>query len=335
MASISIIIPIYKVEPYIERCVRSVMTQTYTNIECILVDDCSPDQSVSMCERMLEEYHGPITFKILHHERNRGLSAARNTGTDAANGDYIFYLDSDDEITPDCMALMMAEAERHPNVEIISAAIESIPYNKYYDNSFYSNVHYISNNNAIRSLYFNYNNPIYVMAWNKLVKRSFLKDNGICFVEGIRCEDEVWSFALMLRCKALTILPQKTYIHYDIAGSIMNSFNYHSRCETLAIVLDNNIPQIERPLDLLQTYRCIQLLFLLYRGVRRKRYAASSRHLAWLFALNGRPCLALQTFIYFRFNSLLSLNQYETTFTKHFDRLYQNASAKASAKHAI
>lgn len=326
---VSIVIPIYNVEQYIERCLFSVMAQTYTDIECVLVDDCTSDNSIVKCQECINSYFGPIEFKILHHDLNLGLSAARNTGTNAANGDYIFYLDSDDEITPDCIALMMAEAERHPNVEMVSAAIESIPYSKYYDNSFYSDYHFVEGNRAIRSLFFNCNGLIYVMAWNKLIKRSFLKDNGLEFVEGIKCEDEVWSFALMLRCNALAIIPQKTYVHYDTAGSIMNSFNYNSRCETLSIVLDKNVKQIESPLARLQIYRCMQHLFSLYRGVRRKRYASPSKRLALLLAFKGRPILGLQTFIYFRFNSLLSLKRYEKTFVTHFDRLYEIESAKA------
>lgn len=101
--SISIVVPVYNVSLYVERCVRSVMAQTYPVLECILVDDASPDDSIAKCEKLIAAYDGAISFVVLHHERNRGLSAARNTGTDAAQGDYIYYLDSDDEITPDCI----------------------------------------------------------------------------------------------------------------------------------------------------------------------------------------------------------------------------------------
>ena len=91
---VSVIIPVYQVSDYIERCLNSVMSQTYKNIECVLVDDVTKDDSVEKCERLIESYHGSMQFKILHHEVNRGLSAARNTGTDAATGEYIYFLDS-------------------------------------------------------------------------------------------------------------------------------------------------------------------------------------------------------------------------------------------------
>lgn len=99
LPSISIIIPVYNVEKYIAECLQSVMWQTYQGaIECILVDDCGTDKSIAVAEQLIAAYKGPIEFRILHHEQNRGLSAARNTGTDTANGDYIYYLDSDDFI---------------------------------------------------------------------------------------------------------------------------------------------------------------------------------------------------------------------------------------------
>ena len=95
---VTIIIPVYQVSAYVERCILSVMDQDYDAIECIIVDDATQDDSIEQCERLIERYNGPILFKILHHQYNRGLSAARNTGTDAASGDYLYYLDSDDEI---------------------------------------------------------------------------------------------------------------------------------------------------------------------------------------------------------------------------------------------
>lgn len=78
MPNVSIIIPVYKVEPYIKRCVRSVMLQTYTDIECILVNGCTPDDNIVKCQKLINSYSGPIEFKPLHHEHNRGLSAASN-----------------------------------------------------------------------------------------------------------------------------------------------------------------------------------------------------------------------------------------------------------------
>lgn len=105
---ISIIVPIYNVEPFIERCLRSIMNQTFTEgVECILVNDCTPDNSLLIAERLIEEYtithrddanQNGILFRIISHERNLGIAAARNTGLKAAEGAYIQFIDSDDYI---------------------------------------------------------------------------------------------------------------------------------------------------------------------------------------------------------------------------------------------
>ena len=101
---ITIVIPVYNVESYISDCLQSVMRQTYKGpLECILVDDCGTDKSIEIAQNMIAEYNGPIEFKVLHHEHNRGVSAARNTGIDAAKGDYVCFLDSDDWISDDCI----------------------------------------------------------------------------------------------------------------------------------------------------------------------------------------------------------------------------------------
>ena len=125
---VSIIIPVYNVAPYIGDCLQSVMRQTYAgSMECLLVDDCGEDDSMAIVERMIAEYNanlnanlnegGGIQFRILHHERNRGLSAARNTGTFAAVGEYLYYLDSDDEITDDCIEKLMQRVMENPDIE--------------------------------------------------------------------------------------------------------------------------------------------------------------------------------------------------------------------------
>ena len=133
--NVSIIIPVYNVAPYIEACLKSVMRQTYSgSMECLVVDDCGTDESIAIAERMIAEYDGSILFQILHHEHNRGLSAARNTGTLQATGDYLYYLDSDDEITDECIELLMQKMLKNPDLEMVQGNVlthltqnESIP----------------------------------------------------------------------------------------------------------------------------------------------------------------------------------------------------------------
>ena len=86
---VSIVIPIYNVSVYIENCLESVRRQIYQDLEVILVDDCGTDNSMEIVQEYLE-YHNFVEVKIIHHTHNRGLSAARNTGLEAATGDYVF-----------------------------------------------------------------------------------------------------------------------------------------------------------------------------------------------------------------------------------------------------
>ncbi|MBO6252520.1 MAG: glycosyltransferase family 2 protein, partial [Bacteroidaceae bacterium] len=126
--SVSIIVPVYNVQPYVEDCIRSVMRQTYDGrMECIVVDDCGTDDSIAIVEKVVADYDGPITFKILHHTHNRGLSAARNTGIDASTGDYLFFLDSDDEITNDCIKKLSAVLEKDGEIEIVQGNTRQLP----------------------------------------------------------------------------------------------------------------------------------------------------------------------------------------------------------------
>ena len=123
---VSIIIPIYNVASYVERCIRSVMNQTLTKeIECIILDDCGSDNSIDIAENLISEYVGCIDFRILHHDFNRGLSAARNTGIDSAKGEYIYYLDSDDKIVPDCIEKLVSSVKKHPDSQIVFAGAEA------------------------------------------------------------------------------------------------------------------------------------------------------------------------------------------------------------------
>lgn len=105
---VSIIIPVYNVEPYVERCIESVLCQRYRELEVIIVDDCTSDHSIELIRKCINcsDSKG-LVFKFLKHDKNRGISAARNTGIRAATGDYIFLMDSDDRISENCISLLV------------------------------------------------------------------------------------------------------------------------------------------------------------------------------------------------------------------------------------
>lgn len=111
---VSVIIPIYKVEPFVARCAQSLMEQTLTDVEYIFVDDASPDNSIAVLRKVITKYPERSNYvKVLTHTENKGLPAARNTGLAVAQGEYIFHCDSDDFVEPDMLEQLYRKSNRN------------------------------------------------------------------------------------------------------------------------------------------------------------------------------------------------------------------------------
>lgn len=207
---VSIIIPVYKVETYIERCLISVMRQDSKTmpIECILVDDCSPDNSMIIAENMINNYSGGVKFKVMRHEKNQGLSAARNTGMSMASGDYLFFLDSDDYLLDDCLIKFYNVIKKYPDLECVKGNhvgririnVSKIPSSP------------INNDTLLNMLYMSI---IPVMAWNTLIKRTVVQEWDLMFKPGLLYEDNLWSAALFRHVNSFLFIPDTTYYYED------------------------------------------------------------------------------------------------------------------------
>jgi len=222
---VSIVIPVYGVEDYIGRCLRSVMAQTYRHVEVILVDDCSPDNSMEVARGIIEaEGISDMTFVCLRHQHNRGLSAARNTGIGAATGDYVYFLDSDDAITADCIERLAAPlAAEHYDFVVGDFVVEGA------GNHLRQLTLSGPSSEALKAYL---DRKWYQMAWNKLVCLQFLKEQGLYFEEGLIHEDELWSFQLACAARRMygVIAPTYRYIIRD--NSIMTSERIEQRIRT-------------------------------------------------------------------------------------------------------
>ena len=220
--TISLIIPVYNVSPYIERCLKSVMEQTYDRFECIFVDDASPDDSIAKCERMIAGYQGPIQFHVLHHQQNRGLSAARNTGTDAAKGDYILYIDSDDAISADCVEKLMAPVLADRSIEMVYGGHIVISDNgkRRLPKIYKCEGAEFRTLREVRDFYLNPRSAFIHAAWNKLTSRDFIRRHGLRFEEGRLWEDALWTFFEMKHLSHLVFIPDVTYFYYQRPDSI-------------------------------------------------------------------------------------------------------------------
>ena len=227
---VSIIIPVYNVAPYIECCIKSVMNQTFQDIECILVNDASSDDSITIAERLIADYNGPIRFKIFNHEQNRGLSATRNTGIDAATGDYLYFFDSDDEITPDCIEKLAHPILKDSTIEMVEGCYTTITTDR---NNVVSErlatrpqLEFTSKE-TVRDFYFSkrYQNKL---AWNKLVNRGFVLENQLYF-RNIIAEDDFWHFHYFKYLSHLYIISDITYKYYKRPNSITTTPNKNYR----------------------------------------------------------------------------------------------------------
>lgn len=224
---VSIIIPVYNVEAYIEECLCSVIEQTYRNFECLIIDDSSPDNSIAVAEKMLSlSSLEKNKYRIIRHDRNRGLSAARNTGMKEAKGDYIYFLDSDDKLFPDALANLVDVAEHYPEADLIQGnminercAGGSTIYDSHFEHGYLND--YYEASERTRQIFLS-RFPVYAM--NKLVKKSFLQSNELYFYDGIIHEDEQWRWDLHNHLGPICSVSTDTYWHRTTnENSIMHS----------------------------------------------------------------------------------------------------------------
>lgn len=241
---VSIIIPIYNVEQFITACLQSVVNQTMTDgVECILVDDCGKDNSVSFAKDFIDNYNGNIKFSVIHHEQNGGLSAARNTGINAAKGDYVYFLDSDDKLTPNCLELMYSYVRKFGHVDLVQG-------------SFYSNEddslkishltfhNYCTDKRQIKKFLLTFDGDI-IKAQSRLVRREFLVSNNLYFKIGIIHEDNLWTYYLAKKVDSMAFCNIRTYYHRYNPGSITRNINIEKEIVAYTFLVENMSENID------------------------------------------------------------------------------------------
>ena len=219
MIKVSVIVPVYNVSEYIERCWDSIRNQTYKNIEVLFVDDCGTDDSVAKLEGYLA-VEDTVDARILHHSRNRGLSAARNTGLEAATGEYVYFLDSDDDITEDCIEMLVSPL-REKRYDFLVGDYSVVGEGGYSPLSLSTGA--IETQKEVLRTYVA--GEWYVMAWNKLCRRDFLVGNNLFFKEGLIHEDVLWTFKVACKANNMYVVKQPVYNYYVRSSSIMTSMS--------------------------------------------------------------------------------------------------------------
>lgn len=235
MELVSIVVPIYKVEQYLERCVHSICNQTYRELEIILVDDGSPDQ----CGKMCEEYAKQDDRIQVVHKENGGLSDARNEGVKYATGKYILFVDSDDYIAKDLVEKTVEVAETQ-NCDIVL-------FDYYYVEDGMTEVR---STNISEGKVFSLKDDHELLmappsAWSKLFNRKFYLEAECPFPKGLYFEDLATTPILLMKAKRVYYI-KKPFYYYIIRGnSIMTGKNYEKSCSDKFEVLNHILEAYE------------------------------------------------------------------------------------------
>ncbi len=236
---VSIIIPVYKVENYLNQCVDSILDQRLESFEIILVDDGSPDGSGKICDEYAEK---DARVKVIHKE-NGGLSSARNSGIDAAQGEYIIFLDSDDWWNPEVSVNdMLNRVKDSPDTDMfLFSSLDYVEGEGYFKRAEHERLGGICTDTVAdyyRGLLANGN--LEVSAATKVLKSSFIKKNGLYFKPGIKGEDNEWIIRVLRALKSVKIL-DNTFLYLcrlGRKGSITNSIKSDNITDLLGIVSD-------------------------------------------------------------------------------------------------
>ncbi len=218
MINISVIVPIYNVAPFIEKCVRSLMEQTYKDVEYIFVNDCTLDNSIEILERVIVDYPNRLEqVRIIHNERNLGLAATRFEGMKVAQGGYIYHCDSDDWVELEMLETMYNSAIAIDADMVFCEAVKETQsgpqrYTIDYDEE--------TQENGLLNMNLS---EIHVAIWNKLVKRNLYDTYSIEYFPGINMgEDSALTVRLRYFSKK-TIVVHSPFYHY-------NRMNINSMC---------------------------------------------------------------------------------------------------------
>lgn len=230
MPKVSVIIPVYNVEKYLRKCLDSIINQTLKDIEIICVNDCSPDNSLDI----LKEYTSKDNrIKIINFEENEGVSVARNTGIESANGDYISFIDPDDYIDTDFYEKLYSETN-NCEIEVIKGNLQIISDDKAKTTSINSTIHNHQNN--VQYFTSNFSSAIY--------KKNFLINNNILFPTNIIIGEDICFLQKVAYCAKSFKCIDNTFYNYVRRSDSVDSNCYNIEklkvaYDTFEYILDN------------------------------------------------------------------------------------------------
>ena len=204
----SVIIPIFNSETYLKKCIKSVIDQKHIKTEIILIDDCSTDNSLKVCNSFKDN----ISVNIIRHKKNLGVSITRNDGILAAQGKYILFLDSDDWLYPGCLRGLEKLIIKEPKIEVIIGRFNSDGY-PFNNETLFKD---ISSNAFNANKFFKHMNQIDwrpMIIWHYIVKRSLINNKKLYFVDVKNGEDEEFGVRLLCSIKLISLYKKNYYWH--------------------------------------------------------------------------------------------------------------------------
>lgn len=262
---ISIIVPVYKVEQYLGRCIHSIFAQTFTDYEVILVDDGSPDK----CPEMCDQYVGIDNRVRVIHKQNEGLGMARNSGLDIADGEYVVFIDSDDWMDPEQCELLYSRIVSS-NCDFALCGYKSVSDTEVLQTVKISDKVCVIGGEALLPLYLT--DRINMSVWHGIYRRSFIEANGLRFLSEreVVSEDITFSIRAALCASSVLLMPEPLQNYFKNPCSITSSF------------------QSDRFRKLLVLYQELRTYFSIYSNT------ISAHYLSAFFILRSFDILAIE-----------------------------------------
>lgn len=230
--NVSIIIPVYNVEKHIVKCIESVMSQTidHSIVECIIVNDCTPDNSMDIIGELTRDYqtnNGKMSFRIINHTENKGVSTSRNDGIDAATGDFVFFIDSDDYLYPECLQTLFEAHLKYSNADLIIGNA--------YNEILNTNEFDISKDRVVNNLNYLFQGTLaHYTVWNMLIRRDMLNKYDLRFKNNVSVsEDDLFNFQLQSMANQAVVISDITYFYKKNGNGQTMNFKYAKVVETL------------------------------------------------------------------------------------------------------
>ena len=227
-ALISIIIPVYKVEKYLEKCIQSVINQTYENLQIILVDDGSPDNCGKICDEYAKKDH---RIEVIH-KSNGGLSDARNQGLERAKGEYIGFVDSDDYIEADMYEVLYNLLKQY-NADVSICNFYTVSQGKISIKNADNGINEYNRIEILKEILLDKNIQSY--AWNKLYKKELFDE--IKYPIGKKYEDIGTTFYLLEKCNKVVVTGKSEYYYINRQDSIVNNVTESTITDYIELIM--------------------------------------------------------------------------------------------------